>query len=401
MSKRLRLGLLAGCVVAGLAALPSAASAATCGVGATSGTDPLLDSGGYAFDLSDNSEPAPGNTDEEDPATLYDGGSSTTSTPPGPRSASDTYDGWGALFVGIGGDSSLANQYFPPDNNSCTYWDGNRTVAYPVLQLNGLAVERRIYVPATGLAGARLIDTVINRGRKPVTTALQVGDTKSADNYGDLGSDSGTGVRASSSGDLAFTPADTWIVTSDSTTTNSDLAIASVLGGPGAREQVDFTTLTGDPAEEPEDNLAWRFDGVKVQPGQVLRFVTGSIQAGVSGGSTAAEAALGASLASAYPGSLSTVLPGPNRTELASLANFANPVKCGGRRVTIAGSDVRDVIIGTKRSDVIFAGAGNDKVKGLKGNDRICGAGGRDVLIGGAGKKDVLKGGAGKDRERQ
>jgi hypothetical protein len=401
MSKKVRLALLAGCIVGALAAVPSAASAATCGLGVTTGSDSLLDSGGYSFDITENLQPAPTNDDFEDPATLYDGGSSTTSTPAGPRNASDTYDSWGALFVGIGGDATLANQYFPADNNSCVYEDGNRTVVFPVVQVNGLAVQRRIYVPATGLAGARLVDTLVNRGNKAVATAVQVGDTKSTDNYGDLGSDSDTAVRASSNGDLAFTPADTWVVTSDDPVANSDLALASVLGGPGARHQVDLTTQTGDPSEQPEDNLAWRFDGVKVQPGQVLTFVSGSIQVGVAGASSPAEAGIGASVANAYLGSLPAVLPSPTRTELASVANFATPVKCGGRAVTIAGSDAKDKIVGTKKPDVIFAGGGNDNVKGLKGNDRICGGPGKDKLLGGGGKKDLLKGGGGKDIERQ
>jgi Ca2+-binding RTX toxin-like protein len=404
----------ASCALAALLALPSAASARDCSIDNENpldypdpgGNEPaLLDSGGYEFDVSPQRQAAPGHGNFEDFATPYDGGSETTTTPAGPRNADDSWDSWGTLFVGPGGDANVANEYFSADDESCTREDGDRELVFPALPLNGLTVQRKLFVASSGMPGGRLLQLLTNIGRAPVTTAVQIGDTFSNDNYGDLGSDEDTAVRASSSGDASFTPADLWLTTSDHSNTginaNSDLALAHVIGGPGAHEVIDFATLIGHDTD-PADNLAWRWDNVILQPGQTIALVVYEIEQGVAGGNAAAEDAAAASQAQAYEGAPPTTLfAGMTKSEQAAVANWATPVKCAGRPVTISGSDVRDVIVGTRKPDVIWAGSGNDKVKGKKGNDRICGGPGKDKLIGGGGAKDVLKGGGGKDVEKQ
>jgi RTX calcium-binding nonapeptide repeat (4 copies) len=397
--------LAAAGALAILAMAPAAASAAECSIDDdSSGAPALLDSGGYEWDISQETKAAPANDDTEDFATLYDGGGETNTTPPAPENNSDTFDGFGALFVGPGGDGSLANQYFSPDDNSCSVEDSGRTLAFPALPVNGLTVQRKLYVAAGGLPGGVLIQTLSNRSGAPITTDVQIGDTHSNDNYGDLGSDSETAVRFSSSGDAAISPADLWFVTNDSTTDTSDFSLAHVMDGNGGRERVDFVTQTGLPAETPEDNVAWRWSGITVNPGQTITLISVEIQQGVAGSNSAnQEAANAAAQANAYEAATpATLFPTlGDKTEQAQIANWSNPVKCGGRAVTISGSDVRDVIKGTKKPDVIWAGGGNDKVLGKKGNDRICGGPGKDKLIGGPGKRDVLKGGGGKDKVRQ
>lgn len=72
------------------------------------------------------------------------------------------------------------------------------------------------------------------------------------------------------------------------------------------------------------------------------------------------------------------------------------PATCGGRVVTIYGTEGDDVLYGTPVNDVIAAFGGNDIVHGLGGNDIICGGDGDDVLLGGDGN-DRLYGGAGND----
>ncbi len=74
--------------------------------------------------------------------------------------------------------------------------------------------------------------------------------------------------------------------------------------------------------------------------------------------------------------------------------------RCGGRRVTIRGTDGRDVIRGTNHRDVIAGRGGADRIRGLHGYDLLCGGRGADVLIGGPGR-DRLLGGPGNDVERQ
>jgi Ca2+-binding RTX toxin-like protein len=396
--------------VAILAMAPAAASAAECSIdndASDAGNVPaLLDSGGYEWDVSEETKSAPANNDTEDFATLYDGGGDTGNSPPAPRDATDSFDGFGALFVGAGGDASLANQYFSPDDNSCVVEDSGRTLAFPALPLNGLTVQRKLYVGASGLQGGVLIQTLRNRTGAPITTDVQIGDTLSEDDVGDLGSDDDTAVRSSSSGDTAISPADLWFVTNDDPTTTSDLTLGHVMDGNGGRERVDFVTQTGLAGNtgDVEDNVAWRWNGVTVNPGQTIILVSVEVQQGVAGANRSApEVANAAAQASAWAGGApATVFPTlGDKTELAQLANWATPVKCGGRPVTISGSDVRDVIKGTKKPDVIWAGGGNDKVLGKKGNDRICGGPGKDKLIGGPGKRDVLKGGSGKDKVRQ
>jgi hypothetical protein len=401
----LYVGLAAIGALAILAMAPAAASAAECSIN-TGDSDlgnvpSLLDSGGYEWDVTEEVKPAPANDDTDDFATLADGGGETDTTPPAPRSTGDSYDGFGALFVGPGGDASLTNEYFSADDNSCANEDSGRTLAFPALQLNGLTVQRKLYVPASGTQGGVLLNTLSNHGAAPVTTSVQIGDTHSTDNDGDLGSDDGTAVRTSSNGDAAGTPADLWFVTTDDPTDDDDMALAHVMDGNGGRERVDFVTQTGFD-DQPEDNIAWRWDGVTIQPGQTLTMISVEVQQGVADSNTAGEVAGAVGQANAWEnGSVLTDFPILGKTAQAAVANWAQPVKCGGRAVTISGSDVRDVIKGTAKPDVIWAGGGNDKVLGKKGNDRICGGPGKDKLIGGAGKRDLLKGGGGKDKVRQ
>jgi Ca2+-binding RTX toxin-like protein len=404
--------LAAAGALAILAVAPAAASAAECSINndPDGPDDPgnvpaLLDSGGYEWDVSEETKAAPANDDSEDFATLDDGGGRTDSTPPAPRTDSDSFDGFGALFVGPGGDASLGNEYFSPDDNSCAQEDSGRTLAFPALPVNGLTVQRKLYVGAGGLPGGVLIQTLSNRTGAPITTDVQIGDTQSEDNVGDLGSDSGTEVRSSSSGDAAISPADLWFVTNDDPIETSDFTLAHVMDGAGGRERVDFVTQTGlNPmGGDTEDNVAWRWNGVIVNPGQTISLISVEVQQAVAGTDNAsAEVTNAVAQANAYSsGAAAALFPVLGKTALAELANWATPVKCGGRTVTISGSDARDVIKGTKKPDVIWAGGGNDKVLGKKGNDRICGGPGKDKLIGGAGRRDVLKGGGGKDVERQ
>lgn len=78
---------------------------------------------------------------------------------------------------------------------------------------------------------------------------------------------------------------------------------------------------------------------------------------------------------------------------------------CGGRPVTILGTNRRDRLTGTSGPDVIAGLNGNDLINGRGGNDVLCGGGGRDTLNGGTGRNalfgergaDSLDGGSGRD----
>jgi hypothetical protein len=87
---------------------------------------------------------------------------------------------------------------------------------------------------------------------------------------------------------------------------------------------------------------------------------------------------------------------------------------CGGKEVSIIGTDAGNKIVATEESDVIVARSGNDKVLAGGADDTVCGGGGKDSLKGGGGAdelfgqkaadslkgekgKDVLRGAKGKD----
>lgn len=71
--------------------------------------------------------------------------------------------------------------------------------------------------------------------------------------------------------------------------------------------------------------------------------------------------------------------------------------RCGGKRVTIMGTPLKDRLRGSSGKDVISGLAGKDRIKGLAGKDVLCGGKDRDRLNGAAGK-DTCRGQAGRDR---
>jgi hypothetical protein len=91
------------------------------------------------------------------------------------------------------------------------------------------------------------------------------------------------------------------------------------------------------------------------------------------------------------------VLPALVATVLVS-ATQAHAVtgKCHGRRVTIAGTNHGEWVIGTWHRDIINARGGNDHVIGLGRNDVICGGAGSDTIDGSKGG-DLVFGGPGRD----
>ncbi|MGI9601004.1 MAG: hypothetical protein ACR2QE_03910 [Acidimicrobiales bacterium] len=72
------------------------------------------------------------------------------------------------------------------------------------------------------------------------------------------------------------------------------------------------------------------------------------------------------------------------------------PLRCQGRRVTLAGTEADDVLVGTPGVDVIAGLAGDDVIEGRGGDDIVCGGAGNDIINGGKGSDDLF-GGAGAD----
>lgn len=319
-----RAGLVLAMATIALTSVPGTAHAATC---ADDGTTVLYDPSGSYFDFNT----AGATPDRDDPfAAFYDSGTNGPGgTPPGPRSNNDVFDGFGALFVG---GTDVANMYFSADNNACASEEGGAEQVFPVVTLAGLQVQRKVYVrPAAqtgGLPGARILNLLTNTTGAPITTTVQVGDLGSGDNYGDLGSDSNTAVRSSSSGDAAAAAGDRWFVTSDHATgggaTNSDPAIAHIVDGPGARDAATLLQVGGGSDSTPQDNVAYRWQ-ITVQPGETAALMSVIATAEAADGPTQAATAdaLAASIAQAYMNAApASVYTGMSAAEIAGLRNW-------------------------------------------------------------------------------
>ena len=102
---------------------------------------------------------------------------------------------------------------------------GGRQVVLGPATLSGLSVTRRVYVPTTE-AWARFLDTFTNSTAAPITATVIV-----QSNYG---SDSGTAILASSSGDMTLSSADRWVTTDDATDSGADPSLCHVMYGTGA-----------------------------------------------------------------------------------------------------------------------------------------------------------------------
>jgi hypothetical protein len=303
---------LAAVVIALVSALPSAASAATC-----SGVF-QYDSDGYTWDFSSPFDYGMGVIDEG-------GSSGPGGTPSGVRSGGgDTYDEWGMLFVG---GEDAAHAYVQNKNDVCFDEDEGRERVFPKLTLDGLEVQRKVYVSPTGLPGARILNLIHNPGAGPRTTRVQVGnstdDAVGLFRAGSLGSDDDTRVRSSSEDDGAITAADTWAVTSDhsapAASTNDDFATAHIFDGAGAPDRIDLATLS-------EDNLAYRWANVTIPAGGTVAYLSYEVQGGVPDANGAAEDAVAKTAALAYAARpLAHVYEAMTDAEIAAVRNWPRP----------------------------------------------------------------------------
>lgn len=78
--------------------------------------------------------------------------------------------------------------------------------------------------------------------------------------------------------------------------------------------------------------------------------------------------------------------PRPNSTRPTEIACAT----CRGRKATIVGTQLGDVLRGTDGRDVIVGYGGHDKIIAKKGNDLICAGLGRDRVFGGAGRDRIF-----------
>jgi hypothetical protein len=316
--------IIAAAAVTGLMALPATAAANICG-GGSAAPPQLFDSQGYYFDFNNA---GPGTTPDQNDAfaTFDDSGSNgPTDTPPGPVSSTDTYDKFGALFVG-GTDN--AHLYFSADNNSCSD-PASGEHDFPVVPMNGLNVQRKVFVNPSGpLPGARILNLIGNPGSAPVTTNVQLGDLTSGDNEGDLGSDDTTEVRASSNGDLAASPADFWAVTNDDPTATSDNTVAHIVDGPGGAVKANLFQIGGGTDAQPQDNVAWGWT-VTIPAHRTIGLMSFEAQQADTTLASGLDAGNALAVANSYEAAPRTTLyAGMSTAEAASVVNWAQAPVC-------------------------------------------------------------------------
>ena len=209
-----RLAVLAA-AVGTLAAFPGIATAATCDYDGSGGVLPdkaLVDSMGFSWDLG---------AAHAGVGDGYHNGSGRT----------DAFDTMAELRVSTDSGATF-KEYTNPDAMGCEIQDGGREVVYPTdtTTAPNVALTRQVYVPDTGLAFGRWIDTFTNTGNAPATFIMRFG--------GNLGSDGNEQIGATSSGDGVFSEADSWVNIADSPITDSsDPTVTFVWDGTAPPQQ--------------------------------------------------------------------------------------------------------------------------------------------------------------------
>ena len=217
----------------------------------------------------------------------------------------DAYDRFTSLDIstdgGLGWNVYASND--PALYDQCTTEDNGRELVTPVLNLGGLDVYRKTYVPDTGLAFARFLNVLTNNTAAPITVSLDIAGGRKANT--DLGSDSSTLVTGSSSGDAnsaagdmsAMTSADDWATTADNPTSPTDPTLAHVWQDHAGQDQAEFAGINLYP-----DQLVWQYADVTIEPGQTVIYMTFEAMRATIAESVAAAQALAAAPAEALAG---------------------------------------------------------------------------------------------------
>ena len=170
----------------------------------------------------------------------------------------DAYDGHGTLIVTVGSETM---EYEASDDEACTYEDGDREIAYPTEDSSGgLQVARKVFASGTGLPFGRILDIVSNPTAAPITAELEF--------EGNYGTDSGTVVVATSSGDTVVGVGDAWAVVDENDFEESK--VASMWDSTLAADKADAFPdgpATGD------DDMAVVYEDVTIAPGATVIYM--------------------------------------------------------------------------------------------------------------------------------
>jgi hypothetical protein len=202
---------------------------------------------------------------------------------------------YGMYHLQVGDD-----KYSSSSGYTSTSADG-RTVSLSTVVVNGLDVQRDIYVP-TDDQFVRYVDSFKNTGEVPLTHRVRY--------FGFAGSYPSTQVTATGNGDLNFAPDDNFVATDDSLDDGGSLALAHVImDGAG---QVSLVETEIDSSYF----IGWSFD-VTVNPGQTVRMMNFGVQQTTRASAQAQAATL--------VGLPETALAGLSEEVRASIVNFDVP----------------------------------------------------------------------------
>ncbi len=242
----------------------------------------------------------------------------------------------------------------------------------------GISLERRVYVP-TDQPWARFIDTATNTTEVSLTYNLRV--------LSNFGSDAGSHIIATSSGDTILGAEDRFFINDDATSGGGDPNVGIAFGdGRVVASVAGYTSV---------DIAEYSFE-VTLAPGQSMSVLSFASQS--------QDAIALADLMHTLSGPVTTAMEDGIPHWLAqSIVNYA--LTGFFEQTEYFGNDFADILTGSDRDerfvaldggDVVLAGGGRDTVDAGYGADVVSAGAGADHIIGGGGA-DVLQGEDGDD----
>ncbi len=181
--------------------------------------------------------------------------------------------------------------------------DGGREAVCDTVNIGGLMVQRKVFVPSTQ-HWARYLEILYNPTSSPISATVKIG--------GDLGSDGSTTIVKTSDGDATLDPGDRWFVTDDSCDGCGDPSLAHVFDG--ARGRIN---ASGVYAADGDDN-PWYSWNVLIPPGETVVIMHFAVQH--------TDNANAISVAEGIKEEDSSITAGMSVKELKSLANWWIPL---------------------------------------------------------------------------
>ncbi len=187
----------------------------------------------------------------------------------------DAYDDFTVFAID---DGSNGREDYTNPAATCSYEAGGRQVAFPEqTTTGGLALSRKVYVPATGDGFARFYNQVRNPTASPATITIYTNNGSS----GDLGSDGSTKIEDSSAGPgvtFVGNELDTqvsWLTTSDGGPdfSSSDPVLAHNLDAASSQQvndRVDSIVQEGGS----KDALSFGYENVTVPAGGAVSYLS-------------------------------------------------------------------------------------------------------------------------------